>query len=196
MKFIQLSQLDIFWKKRKTMIAMIEKLHCFINVEDRPSISIKLPYSPTSVNKNKVACNENTDTISSFGEVVSIMSTIVYFVQQTKVREWPKGILLITTTPSMWIKPLKESIGKSKSSLKELISDSVQFPSTSVKIASSIKCCPQCGKSPAIMKGKLFTCEHCKEMTLADETETRYTLKLDQKSISICGGDNSFSTVN
>ena len=83
------------------MIAMIEKLHCFINVEDRPSISIKLPYSPTSVNKNKVACNENTDTISSFGEVVSIMSTIVYFVQQTKVREWSKGILLITTTPSM-----------------------------------------------------------------------------------------------
>ena len=28
-------------------------LHCFINVEDRPSISTKLPYSPTSVNNKK-----------------------------------------------------------------------------------------------------------------------------------------------
>ena len=38
-------------------------LHCFINVEDRPSISTKLPYSPTSVNKKEVACNDNTGTI-------------------------------------------------------------------------------------------------------------------------------------
>ena len=30
--------------------------------------------------------------------------------------------------------------------------------------------------------GKLFTCEHCKEMTLADETETRYILKLTFKN--------------
>ena len=82
----------------------------------------------------------------------------------------------ITTTPSTSIKPSKESIVKSKSSLKELISYCVQFPPTSIKIASSIKCCPQCGKSSANMAGKLFTCEHCKEMTLADETETGYTL--------------------
>ena len=38
-------------------------LHCFINVEDRPSISTKLPYLPTSVNKKEVACNDNTGTI-------------------------------------------------------------------------------------------------------------------------------------
>ena len=37
--------------------------HCFINIEDRPSISTKLPYSPTSVNKKEVICNDNTDTI-------------------------------------------------------------------------------------------------------------------------------------
>ena len=39
-------------------------LHCFIIVEDRPSISTKLPYSPTSVNENEVACSDNTDTIN------------------------------------------------------------------------------------------------------------------------------------
>ena len=46
----------------------------------------------------------------------------------------------------------------------------------------SIKFCPQCGKSSAIMAGKLFTCEHSKEMTLADEAETKYTLKLTFKN--------------
>ena len=30
--------------------------------------------------------------------------------------------------------------------------------------------------------GNLFTCEHCKEMTLPDETETRYILKLTFKN--------------
>ena len=106
----------------------------------------------------------------------------IYFAQQGKVREWRKRILSITTTPSTSIKPSEESIMKSKSSLKELISYSVQFPPFSVKIASSIKCCPQCGKSSVNVTGKLFTCEHCKEMTLADETETRYTLKLTFKN--------------
>ena len=32
------------------------------------------------------------------------------------------------------------------------------------------------------MAGKLFTCEHSKEMTLADEAETKYTLKLTFKN--------------
>ena len=110
------------------------------------------------------------------------MSMRVYFVQQTKIREWLKGILVITTTPSTSIEPSKESILKLKSSLKELIFYSVQLPFTSVKIAISIKCYPQCSKPPASMKGKLFICEHCKEMVLADETETRYTLKLTFKN--------------
>ena len=30
--------------------------------------------------------------------------------------------------------------------------------------------------------GKLFTCEHCKEIALADKTKTRYTLKLTFKN--------------
>ena len=32
------------------------------------------------------------------------------------------------------------------------------------------------------MTGKLFTCEHCKKITLVDETETSYTLKLTFKN--------------
>ena len=56
-------------------------LHCFINVEDRPSISTKLPYSPASVNKKEVACNDNTGTIKlTLWEAVSIMSTRVVFI--------------------------------------------------------------------------------------------------------------------
>ena len=123
-------------------------LHCFINVEDRPSISTKLPYSPTSVNKKKVACNDNTGTIK-LTLLVSCIDYVnessAYFVQQAKVREWPKEILSITTTPSTLIKASEESIVKLKSILEDLISYSVQFPLTSVKIALSIKCC-RCGK--------------------------------------------------
>ena len=142
----------------------------------------KLPYSPTSVNKKEVSCNDNTGKIKltlpeSCIDYVNESSS-VYFVQKAKVRESPKEILSITTTQSVSIKPSKETGMKSKSSLKELISYSVQFPPISVKIESSIKCCPQCGTSSANTRGNLFICEHCKEMTLADETETRYTLTL------------------
>ena len=97
--------------------------------------------------KKQVACNDNTGTIklTFWGSCIDhVKESSAYFVQQAKVREWPKGILSITMTPSTSIKPSEESIMKSKSSLKELISYSVQFLPTSVKIASSIKCCPQC----------------------------------------------------
>ena len=73
------------------------------------------------------------------------------------LKEWPKEILSITATPLTSFKRSKESIVKSKSSLKELILYSVQFLLTSVKIASSIKCYPQCGKSSANMTSRLFT---------------------------------------
>ena len=152
-------------------------LHCFINIEDRPSISTKPSYSPTSVNKKEVTCYDKRGKIklTLWGSCIDYVNkSSVYFVQQAKVREWPKGILSITVTPWTSIKPSKERIVKWKSSLKELLSYCVQFPPISVKIASSIKCCPQCGKPSAN--------EHCKEMTLADETETRYTLKLTFKN--------------
>ena len=124
-------------------------LHYFINCEDRPSISTKLPYSPTSVNKKDIACNDNTETIKLTlwrSCIDYVNQSSVYFVQQGKVREWPKGTMSIAATPSTSDKPRKESIVKSKSILKELISYCVQCPPTSVNIASSIKYCPQCAK--------------------------------------------------
>ena len=138
-------------------------LHCFINVEDLPSVSTKFSYSPTSI-----TCNDNTETIKLTLWVSCINyvnESNVYSIQQEKVTEWLKAILSITTTPSRSIKPSKETIIKSKSVLKELISYSVQFPPTSFRISSFIKWCPECGKSLANMKGILFTYEHCKEMT-------------------------------
>ena len=158
-------------------------LHCFIDLKTAQVYPLNFHIHQLPSTK-KVTCNDNTCTIklTLWGSCIDYVNeSSVYFVQEAKVREWPKGILSITTTPSTSIKPSEESIVKSKSSQKELISYSVQFPPTSVKIASYIKCCPQCGKSSVNVTGKLFTCEHCKEMTLADETETRYTLKLTFK---------------
>ena len=101
----------------------------------------------------------------------------------------------IAATPSTSDKPRKESIVKSKSILKELISYCVQCPPTSVNIASSIKYCPQCAKWSVNMTDNLFKCEHCKEMALADETETGILWTYIQKWIST-SGDNVFSTVS
>ena len=79
----------------------------------------------------KVACNDNAVTIklTLWGSCMNYVNeSSVYFVQQAKVREWLKGILSITTTPSTSIKPSEESIVISKSKLKELICYSLQFP--------------------------------------------------------------------
>ena len=138
----------------------------FINVEDRPSISTKLPYSTTSVNKKEVSCNDNTDTIKlplseSCIDYVNGSSS-VSFAQQAKLRQWPKEILSIATTHSMSINPSNETGMKLKLSLTELISYSEHFPPTSVKITSSIECFLQCGTSSARTESKLVTLEHCK----------------------------------
>ena len=76
-------------------------LHCFINIEDRPSISTKPSYSPTSVNKKEVTCYDKRGKIklTLWGSCIDYVNkSSVYFVQQAKVREWPKGILSITVT--------------------------------------------------------------------------------------------------
>ena len=146
----------------------------FINVEDRPSISSKLPYSTNSVNKKEVSCNDNTGTIklTLWESCIDYVngSSSVSFVQQAKVREWPKEILSITTTHSVSINPSKETGMELKSSLKGLISYSEHFPPTSVKITSSIECFLQCGTLSAHTKSKLVTMEHCEKMALVDET--------------------------
>ena len=120
-------------KKKKNSDCI--SLHCFINVKDPPNISIILTYSPTFVHK-KVACNDNTCSIklTLWGSCIDYVNESgVYFIQEAKVREWPNWILSMTTTPSKSIKPPKENTTKPKSSLKELISYSVQFPTTSNK---------------------------------------------------------------
>ena len=78
------------------------------------------------------------------------------FYKKAKVREWPKGVLTIATTLPSSITPSEEIIVNTKSSLKELLSYSLQFPPTFEKFASYIKCCPQCRKLSANMKEKLF----------------------------------------
>ena len=72
----------------------------------------------------EVACNNYIDTIklTLWGSCIDYVNeSSVYFVQQAKVGEWPKGILSITMTRSTSFNSSEENIVKSKSSLKELI---------------------------------------------------------------------------
>ena len=163
-------------------------LHCYINVEDRPTVRTTLRYSANAINKKDVGCNDDTDTIK-----LTLWSTCVdhvkqsgvYFIQNTKVREYPKGVISITTTPSTTIKQSERNIIKSKSSIKELVSYCVELPPSSVQVISSFKCCPECGKSSKTAyeeDAKIFTCEHCHTMTLKEDAEARYNLKLSFKN--------------
>ena len=98
----------IILKERKNNDCIL--MHCFKNIEDHPSISSKLLYSPTSINKKEVACNDNTGTIKlTFWRscIDFVKECVVYFIQ-AKVREQPKWILSITTTLSTSVIPSKE----------------------------------------------------------------------------------------
>ena len=52
----------------------------------------------------------------------------VYFIKQVKIKEWPKGTILLTTTPSTCIKISDKKIKNLTSSLKEQISYAFIFP--------------------------------------------------------------------
>ena len=163
-------------------------LHCYINVEDRPTVRTTLRYSANAINKKEVGCNDDTGTIklTLWGTCVDhSKQSGVCFIQNAKVREYPKGVISITTTPSTTIKQSERNIVKSKSSIRELVSYCVELPPSSVQVISSFKCWPECGKSSKTgyeEDAKLFTCEHCHTMTLKEDAETRYNLKLSCKN--------------
>ena len=117
-------------------------LHCYINVEDRPTVRTTLRYSANAINK-KSWCNDDTGTIklTLWGTCVDhAKQSGVYFIQNAKVREYPKGVISITTTSSATIKQSEQNIIKSKSSIKELVSYCVELPPSSVQVISSFKC--------------------------------------------------------
>ena len=110
-----------------------------------------------------------------------IQESGVYFIQQVKIKEWPKGIISLTTTPSTCIKISDQNIQKSKSSLKELISHTVKFLPNSIQLLNSEKNCPQCGRASHDhnCEGKLFKCMYFHAMILTINVPSRFVLKLE-----------------
>ena len=98
-----------------------------------------------------------------------------------KVKEWPKGTISLTTTPSTCIKLSDQNIQKWKSSVKELISYAYKSPPNSIQLLNSEKNCPLCGRASNDhnCEEKLFKCMHCYAMTLAVNVPSRFTLKLE-----------------
>ena len=160
-------------------------LHCYVDIEDRPITPMKLKYqkNTSAVNKMEVACNDDSGTIklTLWGSCIyCINKNGVYLLEKVKVKEWPKGILSLTTTPGTCIKESGKIIEKSKSSLKELVSYCVNFPPTLIQALSSQKVCPQCYKAvPVESSSKLFTCAYCQAMALEESLSMRYILKLE-----------------
>ena len=88
-----------------------------------PSVPTTLRYQTKAINNEDVACNDGTGTIKLApwrSCIECIQESGVYFIQQVKIKEWPKGIISLTTTPSTCIKISDQNMQKSKSSLKGL----------------------------------------------------------------------------
>ena len=101
-------------KKDKDFISLV----AFVSIDNRPVISTTLKYSLENINKKEVAFNDNTGVIK-----LTLWGTLigVYEIINVKIREWPAGVLTITTTSSTTITPSSQKILPSKSSLKELM---------------------------------------------------------------------------
>ena len=68
-----------------------------------PSVPTTVRYQTKSINKKDVACNDGTGTIKLApwrSCIECIEENGVYFIQQVKIKEWPKGIISLKTTPS------------------------------------------------------------------------------------------------
>ena len=122
--------------------------------------------------KKDIVCNDDinaTKLTVLWSCIECIQESSVYFIQQVKMKKWPKEVIPLTITASTCIKISDENMQKSKISLKELISYTVIFPPNSIQLITSGKNCPQCGRVSYDhnSKGKLFKCTYYHVMTLA-----------------------------
>ena len=95
--------------------------------------------------KKDIVCNDdiNATKLTVLGSCIEcIQESGVYFIQQVKMKKWPKEVIRLTITPSTCIKISYENMQKSKISLKELISYTVIFWTNSVQLITSGKNCP------------------------------------------------------
>lgn len=186
---------NILQKADKDMVS----LEGYISVENRPVVSVKLRRGDEKMNKKEVAVNDHTGVIKLTlwdSLIDSVLQSCTYMIESAKIREWPTGVLSITTTPSSKIKPSSKKIQPTKGNLKELTSIKIRSPPESVKSITSHKCCPNCySKSEANSTIKLFKCPNCATMVLAHKLQQNYTIKVvmgsDRKLVTIFHEQNA-----
>ena len=163
-------------KKDKDFISLV----AFVSIDNRPVVSTTLKNSLENINKKEVAINDNTGVIklTLWGTLIDMVPVSgVYEIINAKIREWPAGVLTITTTPSTTITPSSQKILPWKSSLKELMSTKVSFPPDAVKPIVAQKVCPNCS-ARSETDAKLFKCSRCNTLVLNSKLKSSYTLKL------------------
>jgi len=91
----------------------------------------------------------------------------VFKITNAKVREWPKGLMSLKTVPITSIQPSEEDIELSRSSLPDIISQTLQFPPLLVIVVEFQLLCPNCGeRNEEQANVKLFKCLNCQSMML------------------------------
>ena len=151
-----------------------------ISIENRPVTKTTLKHSGETIEKKEVAINDKSGLIKMTlweDNIAMVPKSAVYKIEKAKVREWPKGVLVLNTTPSTLISPSDANISPSKSTLPDLVSKTIQFPSDSVHTIQVQRVCPSCHEQSET-NSKLFKCPSCKSMTLTTKLKCAYTIKL------------------
>ena len=169
---------------REKKVRDVVSLHVYVIVDNRPVVPTMLKYSSKSVDKKEVSANDDTGIIKLTlwsNTIADVPTSGVYLLEQVTVREWPQGVLSITTSPKTTIRPSDKAIKKSKSVLPELLSFSVKFPPISVVSVQSQSVsitCPRCDRITPNSDGRLFKCSHCNAMALFSPLQRKFVVKL------------------
>ena len=133
-------------------------LHLYLTVEERSVVPTLRKYSSKTVNKNEISFIKVTFWANNIKEVPENGK---YFLERVTVREWPAGILNLTTTQPTKVTPSNKEISQTRSVLPELATFKVSFPPTSI-ISCEVQCfCSQCNKLEKRNDGRFFQCSYC-----------------------------------
>lgn len=163
----------------------LASVEAFVNVDNRPVVTVNTKFGFQSINKKEVAINDETGIIklALWGDdIQKIPKSAVYKLEYLRVQEYPVGVLNLSTTPRTNIQVSDKQITPSKVLLRELSSSSVKLPAEAVAAITKSYACPKCKQKSNNYSGKLYKCTHCKAVMLLSKLECNYMLKLTFKN--------------
>ena len=154
----------------------------YIRVEGQPVSFITTRFSDGPTAMKMAILNDDTASINIeiWGDFVQqVIKNGCYEVQKAKVKEWPAGVIKLTTSTHSNIIPSDKDFTPNvdeKSMEPELFE--AEFPAMTVDKISTAYVCSKCKKTTAKEFTKFFKCEHCGLQCLKCKIKSLVTAKV------------------